>query len=63
MDISSIITGTASGGILAIVYLTYKLFKHSSCRSSCCGVKSFLEVDLTTPSNSPSEKDKPFIQV
>ena len=63
MDISSIITGTASGGILAIVYITYKLFKHSSCRSNCCGIKSSLQVDLSTPSNSPSEKDKPLIQV
>ena len=42
----SFIAGGSSGIILGIVYLVYKVFKHSSCASNCCGQKSSLSIDL-----------------
>lgn len=53
----SILGGGTAGVIITGIYLVYKLLKHSACRSTCCGYKSSLEVDLETgrlpPAASP----------
>tara|TARA_R110000822_G_scaffold76657_1_gene184346 strand:- start:15 stop:236 length:222 start_codon:yes stop_codon:yes gene_type:complete len=42
----SFIAGGSSGIIIGSFYMLYKILKHSSCRSNCCGLKSSLSVDL-----------------
>lgn len=59
MDIQqTLLNGGVSGGIVALFYFTYKIFKRSRCSSNCCGYKNDLEVSLG--SNS-SDNKKPFI--
>ena len=42
----SFLSGGATGVVLSIVYITYKLCKRSACRSSCCGAVSSFQLDL-----------------
>ena len=42
----SLLGGGTTGVVVAGVYIIYKCFKKSSCRSNCCGVKSSLSIDL-----------------
>jgi hypothetical protein len=49
MDIDPFITSGISAGVTALLYIIYKLFKHSSCTSNCCGKKSEIHIDLTPP--------------
>ena len=44
--IQSFVAGGSSGAIVGLFYIIYKIFRHSSCRSKCCGIKSSLSVDL-----------------
>lgn len=56
--IPSFIAGGSSGIIIGVIYIVYKIFKKSSCRSSCCGIKSSLSIDLEKGLNSDtSEKN------
>ena len=59
MDNTPIISSGVTGAIIAILYVLYKVCKHSSCNSNCCGKKSSIEVNL-----SPTEPEtKPEIKV
>lgn len=40
------ISSGVTGGIISIVYIVYKIFKHSACRSKCCGQTTELQIDL-----------------
>ena len=42
----SYISSGITGGIIAIVYVAYKVFKHSACRSKCCGQVTEMQIDL-----------------
>lgn len=58
------IAGGSSGIILGCIYVVYKMFKHSSCRSNCCGHKSSLSVDLEKGlTSSPTDEIKPNVAV
>lgn len=41
-----IAVGIGSGTVVGIVYVVWKLFKHSRCRSVCCGKEASVSVDL-----------------
>lgn len=45
-DPSNYISSGIIGGILAIIYVAYKVLKHSACRSKCCGQTTELQLDL-----------------
>ena len=60
MDLQQILaSGGVSGGIVAIFYFTYKIFKRSRCTSLCCGYRNEIEVNLG--SSNSSDKEKAFI--
>jgi hypothetical protein len=62
----SIFAGITSGGTIGVIYVIWKLFKHSSCRSRCCGKEASMSVDLEKgfPSkSSPAVVEKPVVQV
>ena len=42
----SIIAGVSSGGVVGVLYVVWKLFKHSRCKSACCGKEASISVDL-----------------
>jgi len=53
------ISSGLTGGIIAIIYVSYKILKHSSCRSKCCGQTTELQIDLEKgllQNKSPSTK-------
>jgi hypothetical protein len=41
-----IAAGGVSGGVIAIIYVVWKLFKHSRCKSACCGHEAAMSIDL-----------------
>ena len=43
---SIIASGGVSGGVVAVMYMAWKLFKHSRCKSACCGHEASMSVDL-----------------
>jgi hypothetical protein len=59
MNVDDLISGGITGGIFSIIYIVYKMFKHSSCRSKCCGHDSSLNLDLTPPP-TPAHLLDPF---
>lgn len=46
MNVESIVAGASTGGVIGILYVVWKLFKHSRCHSHCCGKEASLSVDL-----------------
>ena len=42
------LTNVSSVGtlVMAIIYMIYKVVKHSRCRSLCCGNKTEVQIDL-----------------
>ena len=44
--ISDLVPSGITGVVVMLIYFAYKLVKASSCRSSCCGLRSEFEVDL-----------------
>jgi len=57
----SFVAGGSSGIILGGIYIIYKIMKHSSCRSNCCGKKSSLSIDLEkglSPDSETSVEEK-----
>lgn len=40
------VMGGTTGVVLVSVLLAYKIFKHSTCRSRCCGATSSFQLDL-----------------
>jgi len=59
MDTAPFVSSGITGGIIAVVYVLYKVFKHSACRSKCCGQMTELQVDLENgllQNKSPSPK-------
>ena len=42
----SAVSGGTTGLVVGVVYILYKCFKKSSCRSNCCGLKSSISIDL-----------------
>lgn len=60
----SLLGGGTTGIVVAGVYIVYKCFKKSSCRSNCCGLKSSLSVDLErglVSENSPETFKKDIV--
>ena len=57
MDANDFITGGIASGIVAILYAVYKICKHSSCSSKCCGRDASINVDLTPPQTPPQLYD------
>ena len=49
MNNDTLINAGITSGIVSILYAMYKIFKHSSCSSNCCGRKSNMEINLTPP--------------
>jgi len=44
---SNITNITSTGSlVMMIVYMLYKVFKHSHCKSHCCGAKTQIDIDL-----------------
>ena len=60
MDLNTLLSSGVSGGIIAVFYVCYKIFKHSSCTSTCCGKQTDLKIDLSPP-DSMDSKEKSFI--
>jgi hypothetical protein len=60
---NSFIAGGSSGVILGCIYLVYKMLKHSSCRSNCCGQKSSLTIDLEKGAEPSPDEKKPNVTV
>jgi len=56
MDSENFIAPGMTGLIISVVYVVYKFIKHSSCRSTCCGIASSFDMNLT-PSNSQAFVD------
>lgn len=47
MDYNTVVASGGLSGILVLTgYITYKLFRHSRCKSNCCGKRMSLDVDL-----------------
>jgi len=59
--ISSFVSSGITGVIVVVTYILYKVFKHSKCRSKCCGHETELQVDLENgllrKSNSPPNRN------
>ena len=45
-NVDSILAGVGSGGVIGLIYIVWKMFKHSRCRSHCCGKEASMSVDL-----------------
>lgn len=60
-----LITGISTGSVIGMIYLVWKMFKHSSCRSKCCGKEASMSVDLEKGESkrSPVSSVKPVVQV
>ena len=44
---SNITNITSTGSLVMLIcYMVYKIFKHSHCRSVCCGSKTQIDIDL-----------------
>jgi len=63
MDGANIITGIGTGGMIGLLYVIWKMFKHSRCRSNCCGRESSLSVDLEKGFETKKDIEKPVIHV
>lgn len=53
MDPNNLIPSAVTAGIVSIIYALYKVFKHSSCISDCCGRVTTVKVDLS-PGSFPA---------
>ena len=42
----TILAGIGSGGVIGLIYIMWKIFKHSRCRSRCCGKEASMSLDL-----------------
>ena len=56
MDAGNILSGGVAGGIIAVIFVLYKVLKHSSCSSQCCSSICKVKVDLT-PEPSPVNQE------
>ena len=54
----SLASSGITGLVVCIAFVLYKLCKHSRCRSSCCGVRSSLSVDLKNSYLTPLNSEK-----
>ena len=54
------ITNVSSVGtlVMAIIYMIYKVVKHSRCRSLCCGNKTEVQIDLDEIAEQKKEEVK-----
>jgi len=59
-NISSYVSSGIAGGIIAVVYVVYKIFKHSACRSKCCGHTTEIQIDLE---KGLLQKKKPLLSL
>jgi len=55
MNAESIVAGVGTGSAIGIIYVIWKLFKHSRCRSVCCGKEASMSVDLEKGGFSPGK--------
>ena len=49
MEVDNFIAPGFTALVISVMYALYKILKHSNCRSTCCGVRSSFEMDLTLP--------------
>ena len=65
MDTNTFVNAGITSGIITLLYTIYKLFKHSSCTSNCCGRKTDFEINLTPPRSESfmSKENKPTVIV
>ena len=62
-----IAAGGVSGGVVAVMYMAWKIFKHSRCKSSCCGKDASMSIDLDkgfeTRKDVPTQTPTPVLIV
>jgi hypothetical protein len=47
MDYDAIIASSGLSSVLVMTgYVIYKIFRHSRCKSNCCGKRMTLDIDL-----------------